>query len=250
MSRSLSVSRFSIVVGALSLTLLSGCAPTPAPVPGATPSGSPEASASGEPAAPSRPALSELVLSAEGLGPLLLGDEVAWEPELRIVLFDPIACTDAVTGEPLGIGPDDPFAGAWLVDPFYELPPTPESNGQPFGVSVDETDGNALLRIDLYTDDIPTDGGVRIGDDRADVLAGHPSAAVVPGGLTDIYVVTGTNGILQIEVASRSTPENDEYWASSGVLDGEVMYIHAVITPIGVFSVAGSGNIAGGCNFG
>ena len=32
--------------------------------------------------------------------------------------------------------------------------------------------------------------------------------------------------------------------------DGQVMYIHAVKTSLGVFSVAGSGNIPGGCNFG
>lgn len=181
---------------------------------------------------------------------MLFGVPVETDPELRLVLFDPIACTDAVLGEPRGVVEGDPFAGGWFVDPFYALPLTPETNGQTFGVSVDEAAGNALQRVDLFSDDIPTDGGVRLGDDRADVLAGHPSAALVTGGLTDIYVVTGTNGILQIEVATRATPENDSYWGSSGIPDGQVLYIHAVKTSLGVFSVAGSGNIPGGCNYG
>lgn len=250
MTRSLSAARFVIAASVLSLTVLAGCTPTPAASPSASPSIVPEASASAEPEAPSRPALSELVLSSEGLGPLLLGVTPETDPALRIVQFDPIACTDAVTGYGMGIVAGDPLAGAWLVDPVYELPPAPDSSGQPFGVNVDDSAGNALVRIDLYTNDIPTDGGVRIGDDRADVLAGHPSAALVSSGLTDIYVETGTNGILQIEVASRATPEQDAYWASVSIPDGEVLYIHAVETSIGVFSVAGSGNIAGGCNFG
>ncbi len=250
MTRSLSAIRFAIVASALSLTVLSGCMSAPATEPSVSASSTPEASASAAPEAPSSPALADLVLSSEGLGPMLFGVTPETDPALRIVQFDPVACTDAVTGFEMGIVAGDEFAGAWLVDPFYELPPTPESNGQPFGISVDAAAGNLLQRVDLYTSDIPTDGGVRIGDDRADVLAGHPSAALVPSGLTDIYVETGTNGILQIEVASRATPEQDTYWASVSVPDGQVLYIHAVETSIGVFSVAGSGNIAGGCNFG
>ncbi|MBA4247206.1 MAG: hypothetical protein C0444_02780 [Microbacterium sp.] len=250
MTRSLRATRFAIVASALSLTVLAGCTPTPSPAPSASASSAPEASSSAEPEAPSRPALVDLVLSSEGLGPMLFGVTPETDPALRIVQFDPIACTDAETGFEMGIVAGGEYAGAWLVDPFYELPPTPETNGQPFGISVDEAAGNVLQRVDLYTGDIPTDGGVRIGDDRADVLAGHPSAALVSGGLTDIYVVTGTKGILQIEVATRATPENDSYWGSSGIPDGQVLYIHAVKTSLGVFSVAGSGNIAGGCNFG
>lgn len=167
-----------------------------------------------------------------------------------MVFFDPIGCTDDVTGEPIGIVAGDPLAGAWFVDPAYASAPTAESNGQPFGVAINPDAGNALERIDLYSDQIPTDGGVRIGDDRADVVAGHPGATVVESYLTDIYVVTGTNGILQIEVASRSDAEKDAYWDSVAIPDGRVMYIHAVTIAGGVFSVAASGNIVGGCNFG
>lgn len=250
MTRTVSATHFAIVASALSLIVLSGCTPAPAPAPSSSSSSMPEASASAEPEAPSRPALSELVLSSEGLGPMLFEVTPETDPALRLVVFDPIGCTDAVTGFDMGIVAGDEYAGGWFVDPFYTLPPTSEFSGNPFGVSVDESAGNALQRVDLFSDDIPTNGGVRIGDDRADVLAGHPSAALVTGGLTDIYVVTGTNGILQIEVATRATPDNDVYWGSVGVLDGQVMYIHAVKTSLGVFSVAGSGNIPGGCDFG
>lgn len=62
--------------------------------------------------------------------------------------------------------------------------------------------------------------------------------------------MSGPTGILQIEVASRSTPDEDLYWDAAGTPDGRVLYIHAVASAIGVFSVAASGNVVGGCNFG
>lgn len=234
------------------LALLAGCAPPPpATAPSESPSTTPEATeAAPDPVIPARPPLGELELSSEGLGTLAFGQPPETDPALSMVVFDPVACTDAVTGEAFGVAPGDPLAGAWFVDPAYASSPTPEGNTQPFGVGVNPDAGNVLERIDLYTDQIPTDGGVRIGDDRADVVAGHPGAAVVESYLTDIYVVTGTAGILQIEVASRSDAEKDEYWDSVAVPDGRVMYIHAVTIAGGVFSVAASGNIVGGCNFG
>lgn len=240
------------IVSAATLAVLVGCSPADTPVASEAPTSSPEASeAAPEPtASPTRPAFDELVLSSEGLGTLAFGQPPETDPALSMVVFDPVACTDAVTGEPFGITAGDPLAGGWFVDPAYASPATPESSGQPFGVGINPDASNVLERIDLYTDQIPTDGGVRIGDDRADVVAGHPAAAVVESYLTDIYVITGTAGILQIEVASWSTSDKAEYWDAVSIPDGRVMYIHAVAAGAGVFSVAASGNIAGGCAFG
>lgn len=236
-------------VSVATLSLLVGCTPVPAPVTSDTPTSSPEASvASAEPtASPTRPALRELSLSADGLGPLLLGQAPETDPALSMVTFDPVGCTDAVTGESFGIVAGDPFAGGWFIDPAYQLAPTPESSGRTFGVGVDES--GAVNRIDLFGPEIPTDAGVRVGDDRADVLAAYPSAVLVEEGLTHIYVVSSPNGLLQMEVASRATPELDSYWGSSGIPDGRVMYIHAASAAVGVFTVAGSDNVVGGCNF-
>lgn len=250
MTRTLSDARVLLVTSAALLALLSGCTPTPAPAPTETPTASPEASATTEPEPPSRPALEDLALSSEGLGTLRFGEVPESDPALSMVAFNPTACTDAETGESFGIVAGDPLAGAWVIDPAYIVDPEPFNSGATFGVGVDADAGNIVTRIDLYSGDIPTDGGVRIGGDRADVVAGHPSAALVESYLTDIYVVTGPTGILQIEVASRSTPDEDVYWESVDIPDGRVLYIHAVTTALGVFSVAASGNVVGGCNFG
>ena len=239
-----------MIASAAVLALLVGCTPTPAVEPTASPTASPEASASPTPEPPSRPALADLALSSEGLGTLQFGVAPESDPALSMVAFNPTACTDAETGESFGIVAGDPLAGAWVIDPSYIVDPEPFNTGATFGVGIDADAGNIVTRIDLYSGDIPTDGGVRIGDDRADVLAAHPSAALVESYLTDIYVVTGPTGILQIEVASRSTPDEDLYWDSVDTPDGRVLYIHAVSTELGVFSVAASGNIVGGCNFG
>ena len=232
------------------LVVLTGCS-DPAPLePTEAPVSSPEAlAASAEPTAPpTRPVLGDLRLSTAGLGPLALGQAPETDPALSMVAFDPVGCTDAVTGEGFGIVAGDPLAGGWFIDPSYEVPPSSTDSGRPFGVGVDSN--GVVTRIDLYTDDIPTDGGVRIGDDRADVIAGHPSAVVSSQFLTDIYVISSSSGILQIEVASRATPDQDEYWGSVSIPDGQVLYIHAVTPALGVFTVAASGNAVGGCNFG
>jgi hypothetical protein len=167
-----------------------------------------------------------------------------------MVAFEPTACTDAETGESFGIEPGDPEAGGWFIDPSYRLPPSPNFGGNPFGVGIDEAAGTVVSRIDLYSADIPTDGGIRIGDSRAEVEAAYPSASVAESYLTDIFVISGPSGLLQIEVVSQSTADKADYWASTGIPDGQVVYIHAVVPAFGVFSVAASGNGVGGCNFG
>ncbi|MBR21142.1 MAG: hypothetical protein CMF57_01655 [Leifsonia sp.] len=241
-----------LVVCATSVVGLAGCTLPLAPLPSATPSESPTASESAEPTPTplTRPALGDLELSADGLGPLLLGEPPVSDPALRMVAFEPEACTDAETGEPFGIEPGDPAAGGWFIDPSYRLPATPSFGGNPFGVGIDESAGNVVTRIDLYSADIPTDGGIRIGDSRAEVEAAYPGASVAESYLTDIFVISGPSGLLQIEVVSQSTPDKAEYWTSAGIPDGEVVYIHAVVPALGVFSVAASGNGVGGCNFG
>lgn len=65
---------------------------------------------------------------------------------------------------------------------------------------------------------------------------------VVASDLTDIYVDAGTHGSLQIEVAKA---EGTGYWSAADI--GHVVFIHAVVTGYGTFTVVASENIAGGC---
>lgn len=237
------------IMGAAVLVSLVGCGIVPDAEPSSSPSDSASVSLEPEPdASPTaRPALSELVLSAAGLGPLLLGQAPETDPALSMITYNPTACTDAETGEPFGIMPGDPLAALWETDPSYATTSAIYGNGMAFGVAIDEAAGNAVVRIDLFSHDIPTDEGVRIGDARADVVAAYPAAAVVTSFLTDIYVVTGPTGLLQIEVATEPEPGDAGYWEGR---EGQVVYIHAVSASFGVFSVAASGNIVGICNVG
>ncbi len=157
--------------------------------------------------------------------PLGLSSPPDDDPATSLVSFEPEGCTDAVTGEDYGITPGDPGAELWRTDPAYAASSPAYGPGSAFGVGVDRDTG-VVNRIDLYSADIPTDGGVRIGDPGASIAAAHPGATVVP----------------PIEVA-KNAPDID-YWEGRA---GTVVYIHAVTSDLGVFSVAASGNLVGVC---
>lgn len=233
-----------VLVALAATGALTGCAPTE--VPGASPSPSaPSPSASSASPSPSpeptRPALDELELSADGLGPLLLGAPPEDDPELSMVAYDSVACTDAVTGEEWGIEEGEPGAALWRTDPSYTASSPAYGPGIAFGVSVSAE--GALQRVELYSADIPTDGGIRIGDPGESVASAHPGATIVPDYLTDIHVIDGSGGSLLIEVAKNADDLGD-YW---GDQVGTVVYIRAVTADLGVFSVAASGNVVGVC---
>ena len=181
------------------------------------------------------PARADLALSPDGMGTLVFGQEPSTDPATQMLVLEPEWCTDANTGAGLGIGPGHPDAALWVPIPAYR-----DARFSDFGVTVF---GGVLSRIDLdFTHPtIPTTEGIRIGDSRAAVEAAYPDAEVVGTGFTDIYVITGTHGTLQIEVSTT-----DPYW--EGFRDADVVvYIHATEAGIAPFSVAASENIAGGC---
>lgn len=232
------------------LIALAACGPSAEPVASPSASSSVDVSPSAEPSAsptptpdPTRPALAELALSADGLGPLALGSPPDDGPETSLVSFEPEGCTDAVTGEDWGIGPADPGAELWRTDPEYSATEPAYGPGSAFGVGVDRDTG-VVNRVDLYSADVPTDGGVRIGDPGSSIAPAHPDATIVPEYLTDIHVVEGALGTLQIEVAKNPPDMEGDYWEGRA---GTVVYIHAVTIDLGVFTVAASGNLVGVC---
>ena len=115
------------------------------------------------------------------------------------------------------------------------------TGGAGFGVAL--TPDDVLARIDVFDPAIPTTEGVRIGDPDTAVEAAYPDATVVREFLTDVYVVTGDHGTLQIEVA-RDTADLPGYW---GTQVDRVVYLHATEITHPPFTVAASENIAGGC---
>jgi predicted small lipoprotein YifL len=202
---------------------------------GGTPSSSPSDSASPTPTESvtptpepeTRPALADLALGPDGFEQLPLGEVPTTDPALAMVTFDAAACGGQ---------------GVWNADPsFISTDPDLYGPGTAFTVTSDGPAG-PMSRIDLNANDIPTTAGIRFGDSRAAVEAAYPGAAVVPAILTDIYVVTGSVGTLQIEVAADAS-----YWA--GFRPNEtVVYIHASVPSWGTFSVAASENLLGVCH--
>jgi predicted small lipoprotein YifL len=219
---------FSTAVPALAVVIvLTACGPGPA-VPSASPSdvetASPSASPTATPEPETRPLLGDLALTPDGFAELPLGEVPTSDPALAMVTLDAAACG----GE-----------GVWNADPSYtSTDPAVYGPGTAFTVASDGPAG-PLTRIDLNAGDIPTESGIRFGDSRGAVEAAHPDAAVVPAVLTDVYVVPGSAGTLQIEVAADAG-----YWAEK---NNTVVYIHASLPVWGTFSVAASENILGVC---
>lgn len=210
---------------AASLLVLAGCTPG-APEPDPTPTSTSTPSATAEPPAPARPTMAELALGPDGFEQLPLGETPTTGPELAMVTFDPDAC--------------DGF-GVWDADPSYAA--TGPGYGPGTAFTVTDFDGSGRLgRIDLNSADIPTDAGIRFGSTRAEVEAAYPDATVEDLGLTDVYVIAGDVGLLQIEVAKS---ESTGYWEAERI--DVVQYIHTSTSDLGVFSVAASGNVLGVC---
>lgn len=238
--------RIGLAISAVALlALLTACDPGgggPTPTPDAGESGSPSATPTAttepEPEPEAAPARADLALSPDGMGTLVFGETPSTDPATQMLVLDPEYCLDSNAGFGTGFAPGDPQAALWVPIPAYR-----DGLYADFGAEVGD---EVLLRLDLLGNDIPTTAGIRIGDHRDEVTAAYPGAAIVEEWGTDIYVVPGDHGILQIEVARQPT-EGGAYWEDSDV--GYVKYIHAVETTYGVFTVAASENIAGICPF-
>src|SRR5690606_4194921 len=94
--------------------LLAGCAGPSAPTPRSSPSASPSASPSPSPSPqPSKPALADLVIEPEGLGPLRVGQAPpVTDPAIDILVFDPDACDFVPEWDPSYVPSGD--LGLWI----------------------------------------------------------------------------------------------------------------------------------------
>ena len=135
---------------------------------------------------PTKPAVSDLVATPEGIGPLVIGGAPpSADPELDILVVVPDGCEWAVaegyTGDP----------GIWVAN--YDVDPRENALG-PFGVRV----ANGILeQIGIYSEEITTEAGARLGNTRDELLAMYPTELEYTAGEgVDVYRLPGTAGDL------------------------------------------------------
>ena len=185
-----------ILLAALLAVVLVGCDPVdPNTPPSATPTATstvgvtptPEPTSSEEAAPSATVALSELTLSAEGLGPIVVGESV---PEAAlaagIAMWDPTFC---------GWDPPSTDHGGWK--PNYPL--TPVNGNYAFYL---QTSGNTaeapIAWLSVISDEIHTVDGLGVGSTIAEVNAVYGSAIAVVPNDSDMpaHVVQGVRGEL------------------------------------------------------
>ena len=216
----------------VAVIVLTGCATdTPELVPVETPSSTPEPTTT-TPAAGSKPAVTDLVLSTEGLGELHIGEAPPVEnPTTDLVTHSPDAC--AGTGSPT---PD-----LWIAN----YPESDEGFGPqaPFAIQVT---GDVLTRIDVNTSDIITDQGLSVGSSLDAVLGtypGGPDEVVNHADVSDVYVFLGETGKLMFEVAVDRIPG---YWDAAAL--NTVVHLSTISIDLPAYGVAATDNTIGICN--
>jgi hypothetical protein len=201
-----------------------------------TPEGTDVVAPTAEGTAP--PAIDELVLTPEGLGTLVVGEEAApGEPD-DMVVYDPEFCTDARTGLDAGTSAGDEFAGLWVPIELYGAWQAGYVSSS-FAVAVD---GTTLWQIRVDDELIPTDEGIRIGDFDDAVTAAYPGAAVIDNDISELFVVQGTHGKLVVEVARDS---GSYQW--TGAQADRVISLMTISNATEPFAVAATGGGPGAC---
>jgi len=219
-----------VAIVGLSALLLTGCDQSGNAGPTAPPTETPTPTETAAAPDPSKPDLEDLTLSTEGLGDLKLGLKPPTDnPGVNLATFDATACK--AEGLP----------GIWTAT----YPDIDEGNGPqaPFAIQLS---GDAITRIDVNTAQIYTDTGIHIGSSLDEVLgvySGGPDQVVNHADVSDVYVIKGTNGQLQFEVAVDRIPD---YWDAAAI--DTVVFLSVININAEPFGVAATDNKIGVCN--
>ncbi len=231
-----------VALGIAALVLLASCSMSPStpdaapstvasdpatPAPTQTPSVAPT------PTTQAKPTLDQLVVSPDGLGPILIGKTVTSQPDAAaVVTWNATLCS-----KPAGAQ----YAGGWV--PNY---PTVKTIFQPSifpftFASAKKT--SPVTFILVWSKDLRTAAGIGVGSTVADITSAYGSVdQVVHAATTDLYVIKGSRGQLVIEVASKYE-KGLSSWSKSAVGTVQWMQIATSSKPV---SIANS-DVGGSC---
>jgi hypothetical protein len=205
---------------------LAGCAAEPSAAPTPTNSAppattapapsTPESTSTPTPTAVApaiRPALTDLIVTPDGIGSLLVGEPVpSASAEVALATWDPAYCYPGA--EATGA----PFTGAWAAN-YPDVPMVGGGSIDPFSlVTADGLEGGAISSITAWGSELATETGVSPGDGRAELEAAYPAFVnVTSTELSDIYVIGGEGASeLWFEV-TKADPALADYWPVDAV---------------------------------
>jgi hypothetical protein len=175
---------------------LTGCAPTVSHTDaGSTPTRTSTPSA---PPTASKPTLSQLVVTPDGLSYLSPGVAVHAEPAaLAIMTYDPTNCV----GEEIAAG--SPGAGAWV--PAYPNSITWAGAGKPFDVGPVNAPTDPIHEVEIWSPSLKTAKGIGPGSTVAQLTAAYGATLTLDeADNSDVYVLPGTRSELLFEVAKAA----------------------------------------------
>jgi len=167
------------------VAVVTACSSIEEPSQSNSPDSSPSSSPVPSPASPEKPALNQLVLTADGMGTLRLGHAPPEDdPDTDILVLVP--------GQPSCPEQDPDYRGEWVAN-------YPSPDEQPFRASVQE---EVVTAIVVRSPEISSEAGIRVGSSVDDLLAAYPLGfdASNEGAESVVYVVQGTYGSLAYEV--------------------------------------------------
>jgi hypothetical protein len=210
----------------LSTVALGGC--TSGPRPAASPLASAHPITSPTSA---RPALADIVLTPDALGDIRIARPVPTTTDL--VVYNPSLC---VSPE-MNIKAGDPDAGSWAAN--YPNQQNDNAPSSPFVVVTagQKRDGD-VSTVWVWSPGVHTSTGIEVGSTVAQLTADYPRFdATLHGPLSDVYVVNGKVGFLEIEVA-RSDSNDAGYWAPDQA--GTVLWMGSIAPGGTAAAIAGT----------